>query len=345
MTIGGKEREDHASLSDFREGYTALRNESAFFDLGWSTFVRVSGEGCEDLLQQVVARDLSFLGAERCVTTLVLDDDARCVDIVTVYRDGDGFLLESSPSGGKGLVAHLGERADGSHVQIEPLDGVWSAAAVEGPYAWGVVGNLLDPDLASLPFESVLAVEYQGEPLIFSRNGATGEYGYKFIGAGGVVDRLLVDLAQHAEQAGLDVLELAMLEVRQPMAWLDASDDLTIAESRIAWLADLVKPDFIGRTALLHAVEKAERAVTGFAAADDGSEGFVSGADVRTADGHRIGEVRYSRFSPGLDRQIGLVTLDRHSCCAGLRLEVDGRTVETVASPFIEPKSWKTPIL
>jgi len=344
MTIGGTEHETRTPISEFQPRYTALRDESVCFDLSWSSFVRVSGAGGEDLLQRAVARDLAFLGAERCVTSLVLDDEARGVDIVTVYRDGDSLLLESSPGGGKRLVAHLEEHAGGD-VRIEALDGIWSGASVEGPYAWGVVGYVLDPDLAALPFESVLAVEYQGEPLIFSRNGATGEYGYKFIGSGEVVERLLGDLTQYAPQAGMGVLELAMLEVRQPMSWLDLSDDLTIAESRVAWLADLAKPDFIGREALLQAIDTATRAVTGFVADDEASEGFVPGAEVFTADGHRIGEVRYSRFSPGLGRQIGVAALERRSCCAGLRLDVEGRMIETVASPFIEPKSWKTPIL
>jgi glycine cleavage system aminomethyltransferase T len=143
----------------------------------------------------------------------------------------------------------------------------------------------------------------------------------------------------------MGVLELAMLEVRQPMSWLDVSDDLSVVESRIAWLADLAKPEFLGRGALLRAFETATRAATGFVAGDDESEGFVAGTEVMTGDGRMVGELRYSRFSPSVGHHIGVVALDRRICCSGLRLAVEGRVIDTVASPFIVPKSWTTPIL
>jgi aminomethyltransferase len=328
--------------ADDRAAATALRTECAAFDRSTSGFVSLAGADGEALLQRLSTRDIEYLLPERSTTGLLLAEDGSLVDLVTVYRFDESFLVESGAGTGAAVAEHLRRHGEGEDVTVEDRSGSLSCVSVEGPYAWNAAGRIVAPELAALPLDSVIEARWKDSALTFCRSGVTGEYGYKFIGPAAVIAEVAAELAGELVVAGPEVLATAMLEVRHPQPAPGATAGQVVL-SGASWLVDPLKDDFVGRDAF-HAAHATGSAVTvGFVAGGD--EPVAAGTPVTTAEGTEVGYVVASRTSVTVGSAIGLATLDGELACVGLELEAGPRAITTVASPFIVPQSWKTPIL
>ncbi len=330
------------AYGDAAKEYRTLRTSQALLDLSSCTIVEIRGDAA-GFAQRVLARDVEYLTAERCLVALVLDDGGQPVDIVTVYGRGDTVLLESSFGNGPALLAHLRAQADDSVELVERTDLV--SIGLEGPYSWGVVGRLIDHELPALPLETVSDITWQGHELIFARTGFTGEYGYRVIASHEAARAFWAQAAVIAPPVGQQALELAMLEVRQPILRLETADASSVASLGFNWLVDSTKESFVGRDALFAAFHRTDSPRTiGFTCAQSPAPGTAV-----LAGGEQIGTVVHAVHSIALGRTLGLARVHSDFAAAGLELTLGGTgpelTIDTVASPYIIPKSWSVPII
>jgi aminomethyltransferase len=336
-TVG--EAEVPLRFSTLEAEYDAIRSRAAIVDLSGERVIEVSGPDAVEFAQRVLARDVEFLTAERCMTSLVLAEDGAAVDQVVVWGREDGMLLESSAGAGTKLLEHLRAQA-GDGVEIIDRTDEYALFGLEGPYAWGVVGRLIDGELAALPFESVVDTQWDDVDILFARTGVTGEYGYKILVPRDSAAALWAKAVEQAVPAGQDALELAMLEVRQPVLHRESAAD--ILEMGAGWLVDITKEDFVGRDAVLAVFNgPVGRRTVGFSGIGDVP---AAGTEV-TVDGEVIGEVVHAVHSVGLEATLGLVRVPADLAAAGLRFTVGGSEVTTLTSPYVTPKSWSTPII
>ncbi|MEU4226826.1 glycine cleavage T C-terminal barrel domain-containing protein [Nonomuraea sp. NPDC026600] len=321
--------------------YRVLRERAAVLDLGGNRLIEITGPAAVDFAQRLLARDVEYLTSERCMMSLVLDESGQVVDQVLAFGRENGILLESSCGAGTRLLEHLEEHND-EGVVITDRSADLTVLALEGPYAWGVVGRLIDGELASLPFESVVETDWNGTEIIFARTGFTGEYGYQMIVPIEAAAELWSQALEHAGAAGQEALELAMLEVRQPIPRHEATAGASVIEIGANWLVDVTKDEFVGREAVLAAFESGQgRRTVGFTGGDAVPE---AGARV-LAGGEDIGEVVHAVHSAGLGATLGLARVDAELAAAGLEFTVGGVEVTTLTSPYIVPKSWSIPII
>jgi aminomethyltransferase len=279
------------------------------------------------------------------MTSLLLDEDARPLDIVTVYTLESAVLLETSFGMGTRTQAYLESQLQGE-ADLRRLNGDQAVLGIEGPYAWGVVGRVIDADLTALPYESVVETEWDEQPILFARSGFTSEYGYKVLTDVGTAARLWDAVAAEAQPVGYEVLETAMLEVRQPVLHREVGDDGTVLSCGYNWLIDLTKEDFVGRAALDAEVGRGPAALTvGFQGSLDAIPD--AGATV-TAAGVEVGRVVHAVFSPANDAHVGLARVSPDVAAAGLELSIETPTgsagVRTVSSPYVTPTSWSVPV-
>ncbi len=321
--------------------YAALRERAAVIDLSGHRLIEITGSDAVEYAQRVLARDVEYLTSDRCMMSLVLDDAGQIVDQVLAFGREDGILLASSCGAGTRLLEHLRAHADDG-IEIADRSPELVLVGLEGPYAWGVVGRLIDGELASLPFESVVETTWDDVDIVFARTGFTGEYGYQMIVPRETAAGLWRLSLEHARPAGQEALELAMLEVRQPMPRHEATPGATVIEIGANWLVDVTKDAFVGREAVLTAFESGTgRRTVGFTCADG-----VPTAGTRVMAGDQvIGEVVHSVHSVGLGTTLGLARVDRDLAAAGLELSAGGVGVTTLTSPYIVPKSWSIPII
>ncbi|SDP95898.1 aminomethyltransferase family protein [Lentzea jiangxiensis] len=321
--------------------YEAIRERAALLDLSGERIIELSGRDAVEFAQKVLARDVEYLTAERCMTSLVLAEDGTVVDQVVVWGREDSLLLESSTGAGTRLLEHLRAHAEPG-VEITDRTAEYALFGLEGPYAWGVVGRLIDGELASLPFESIVDTQWDGVDVLFGRTGVTGEYGYKVLVPRESAERLWTKALEHAVPAGQEAVELAMLEVRQPVVRHEAGEGVDVLEMGAGWLVDITKDEFVGRDAVVAAFEgTAERRTVGFSG---GTEVPAPGTPV-TVGGEKIGEVVHAVHSVGLKSSLGLLRLPPDLAAAGLTLTVGDTEVVTLTSPYVTPKSWSTPII
>ncbi|MDA0637856.1 aminomethyl transferase family protein [Nonomuraea sp. MCN248] len=322
------------------EEYKALRERAAALDLGGHGLIEITGPDAIAFAQRVLARDVEYLTSDRCMMSLVLDAGGSIVDQVIAFGREDGILLESSCGAGTRLLEHLRAENDEGVEITDRAD--LTLIGLEGPYAWGVVGRLIDGELASLPFESVAEAVWDGVDIVFARTGFTGEYGYQMIVPRQEAARLWELCLEHARPSGQEALELAMLEVRQPMPRHEASPGASVIEIGANWLVDITKETFVGREAVLEAFESGTgRATIGFTCVTG-----VPTPGTRLMAGEQvIGEVVHAVHSVGLGATLGLARVDRDLAAAGLDLSVGGVGATTLTSPYIVPKSWSVPII
>jgi glycine cleavage system aminomethyltransferase T len=337
-------------FADYAAEYRAIRSSAALFDHTSIGLTRLSGD-VNPLLQRVLGRDIDYLDPEQCMMSLMLDDDAVPVDLVTVYSFDEYVLVESAWGRAEATREHLRRHA-GPGIEVEALDGELGVIGIEGPYAWGVVGRVIDPAITALPYESVLEIDWNGERIIFTRSGVTGEYGYKLIGSRATLAALWEVFSTEAVPAGLQALETAMLEVRQPILHREVSRDRNVVTSGALWLLDLAKEDFPGRDRLLTLMADSDgQRTVGLAWDANGSDSAAAtGSDtVVLAGDQEVGTLLCSAYSPALEKYLGLATVPQDLAASGLPLTVrsDGTSADalTMAPPYVVPSSWTTPIL
>lgn len=333
------------TYTDLVAEYTALRTNAALIDHGANGLLAVTGDALP-FLNRVLTRDVEYLGTDRCMTSLVLTEEGQALDIVTVYGLEDGYLLESSTGRCSALLAHLQACADDS-VDVIDMRDERCIVGIEGPYAWSVVGKALSDELTALPYESVVEADWGESPVLFARTGSTGEYGYKIIAEIDVASRLWETLVQDITPVGQAALEIAMVEVRQPIFHRELVSG-TVLEAGANWLIDRNKEEFIGRDAVQEMCgDPATTRRIGIELDHDDAAALL---DISlTVEGRQIGTIVHAISSPAIGNVLALAQIDVDVAAAGLEFECqssDGTTLtaKTLSSPYVTPTSWGVPI-
>ena len=331
------------SFGDSDAEYRSLRGTYGLLDHSSLGLIALMGD-TEDLLNQVLARDVQYLTSEQCTTSLMLDDNGVPIDIVTLYGLEDRALVETSFGRGTATLEHLREHA--GDVEVVRVNDERSTVGIEGPYAWGLVGRLIDQEFTALPYESTLLTEWEGHDILFARSGFTGEYGYKVIASHEAVRDFWNAAIQSTDPVGQETLEATMIEVRQPVFHLEATGDGNLLTYGWNWLVDLAKDDYLGREALQELID-AGPAVETVGFRQPGSTRLERGATVYAA-GVAIGEVVHTVWSPAVEEWVGLARVQTELAAAGLPLTAgtngERLPLRTATSPYVIPASWSVPV-
>lgn len=335
-------------FSSFDKEYAALRQQRGLLDFAALGRISVAGTGAEAFLQQQLARDIGYLFPERSLTSLLLDDEATPIDVVVVHRVSGGYLLETAVGRGSDTLRHLQDAAP-DDVELRDLSDEQAVIGLEGPFAWDVLGRVFGPELTGMPYQGVAEARWDDDGVLVSRTGFTGEYGYKLYVATDFAAALWDRLVEEVEPVGYQALEVAMLEVRQPMLHRELSRDGTVTRCGLNWLVELDKDSFVGLDALLAERKRDPDLLTaGFVAEPElelGNDALVvAGGELE------IGRVVHTAYSPGLDKLIGLARIEAEWNAQGLELEAEDargtrQPIRTASAPFLIPLSWTVPVL
>ena len=197
--------------------HLAVIESAGIFDTSHMASVLVTGPGALDLLQYCHTRDLSTLAPGRCVYGAILNDQGHVIDDAIVYRFQKEEYMVCINAGMGGIIAdHLASQLSGTRkktadaaggkadtVDIQDLSGALGKVDIQGKNAARVLQRLLDnPDAVfeKMPYfsfkghfeeKSPLADGVRlknGTPILLSRSGYTGEFGFEiFINANDVV--------------------------------------------------------------------------------------------------------------------------------------------------------------
>ncbi|KAA0560847.1 aminomethyl transferase family protein [Bacillus sp. CH30_1T] len=341
------------AYSGVEEEYNALRKYVGLIDYSSNGKFKITGEDHVEFVNYLTSMDIEYLDIEKTAFSLFVDEEGHVVDLVTIYKQEDYILLETSVSKRDEVYSFLEHYHNNDQVVIEDISNELAIIAFEGPYAWKVGQQLIDFDISSLPFQSFVETTWNNEKLIFARTGVTGEYGYKvFVQMESALDlwSFLLDQSEDecvVQPVGSQAVNITMLEVRQPNVDFEVKDH-TVFESCFEWLISFEKEEFLAMEAIESLKEQeVEKRLVGFIFDEDAA---LAEGDSIIIENEKVGSVIQVEYSYTLRKNLGLALMASEFAVSGLEMgglnsEGNQVVIQTVSSPYITPKSWAIKIV
>jgi sarcosine oxidase subunit alpha len=222
-----------------------------------------------------------------------------------------------------------------------------SAFNLAGPDSRRILSGLTELDCSNDAFTYLdgKRAGVAGVPCLLLRIGFVGELGYELHCPAALAEHLWDAIIEAGTESGIRpfglepqrVLRLQKLHI---LVGQDTDAESNPLEAAMPWIVKLDKEeDFIGRWALEAVKERGEEnKLVGFVVAD----GTVPTEGAAVVDAERpVGRVTSSRFSPKLERTIGMAWVPAALAedGASITLADDGRrlTAEVQTAPFYDP--------
>ncbi|WP_326577155.1 glycine cleavage system aminomethyltransferase GcvT [Streptomyces sp. NBC_00481] len=335
-----------------RDEHTAVRTRAGLFDLSHMGEITVSGPRAAALLDHALVGNIGGVKPGRARYTMICREDGGILDDLIVYRLADTeagsstYLVVANASNAQVVLDALVERSAGFDAEVRDDRDAYALLAVQGPESPGILASLTDADLDGLKYYAGLPGTVAGVPALIARTGYTGEDGFELFVKPEHAVELWQALTKAGEGAGLVPCGLSCrdtlrLEAGMPLYGHELSTALTPFDAGLGRVVKFEKEgDFVGRTALAAAAERAAaappRVLVGLVA--EGRRVPRAGYPV-VADGKVIGEVTSGAPSPTLGRPIAMAYVDAaHSApgTAGVGVDIRGshEPYEVVALPF-----------
>lgn len=335
--------------TDAAEEYRALRGGCGLLDHEGTGLVEVSGPEAAAFLGRIATRTVDFLLEGQSSSALLLTEAGAVLAEVLIHcRDG-GYLVEIWPAQAPQARAHLAAQA-ATFPGVSTRDVTESAALIglEGPESFRLAGSYLPFPISSMAYRSFVTTTWaDGVPLLVSRTGVTGEYGYKLLVPAEHADALRAELrAAGAVACGLDALDICRMEMRFVNLEREGADaELTPFHLGLQWMVDF-DHEFVGRQALLEFWEAGVDTLPVCWTAEPDADAQPTGGLSLTVDGTPVGRVAHAVHSPSLGKVIGTARVNRAVAGSGLTYQLGdpGRTVRTVSAPFLVATSFGIPL-
>lgn len=298
--------------TDIADEHNAVRQACGVFDVSHMGEVLVEGPDAERYVQHIFTNDVAGAPIGKIYYGMMLHPHGGTVDDLLVYKMAEQkfFLVINAANIDKDYAWMLAQ-TDGMDVSVINQSEQYGQLAVQGPQAEALTEKLLGLECAELAFYTFKTIEAEGEPLIVSRTGYTGEDGFEIYGSHAYIQKawdILVNSGD-VKPCGLGCRDTLRFEVGLPLYGDELTDELSPIEAGLGMFVKLDKEEFIGKEAV--AKQKAEgvsRKIVGIELA--GRAIPRHGYDVE-ADGKVIGTVTtgYNSISTGKSVCMALVDI------------------------------------
>ena len=193
--------------------------------------------------------------------------------------------------------------------------------AVQGPKAEEVLSKILGLPLEDIAFYNFKTYHLDGEDVIISRTGYTGEDGFEVYGSHDFTLRLWDKLMDAGVQpCGLGCRDTLRFEVGLPLYGDELSADITPIEASLSMFVKLDKEEFIGKEALaLQKAEGVKRRIVGIEL--EGNAIPRHGYPVEV-DGEVVGEITTGYRSISTGKSVAMAMIQKPYDKLGTKVEV-----------------------
>lgn len=240
------------------EEHNAVRRHVGVFDVSHMGEVRVKGPDAYKYVSHIFVNDVTGAPDGQIFYGMMCYENGGVVDDLLVYKvnDNEYFLVINASNIDKD-VAWIMKNAEGFDVEITDESPIYGEVAVQGPEAEETVEKVLGIPVKDIPFYNFKTFPIDGEEVIVSRTGYTGEDGFEIYGSHDYIRRVWDKLMDAGVQpCGLGCRDTLRFEVGLPLYGDELADDITPLEASLSMFVKLDKPEFIGKEAL--AAQKAE---------------------------------------------------------------------------------------
>lgn len=317
----------------------AIREGVAYSRLDDVSYIRIRGGTAYAALDALFPSALKMRDGQLLHTMLLTDDARPFADAYLCWDDEEFFILAEGPPSAV-LAAWLRENLRGTDIVVEDCSETHAILALDGPYAWELLGLLVDPEAIGLPY---LTFYHHGDSICY-RAGKTGEYGYGIIARRDEAERLekrLVEIGRafNLRRVGRETLEQCALENWFFNIRREGAEAVTPIELQLQWRVSYQK-SFAGSDALSRRRrDGAKQRLTSLL-----MNGEIARGDIVSLEGKPVGRIVNAGFSHVRAEWMALALIDVAWAYPGIAsFAVAGRagtaTARSVSPPVLNNRS------
>ncbi len=313
-----------------------VRTKVGLFDVSHMGEIELTGDSALEFAEYAVTNNISKLADGQVCYTVCCNERGKILDDLLVYRFSPSRILfvVNAVNTGK-IYDHLLAIKKGN-VKINNISGETGQIAVQGPNSRELLTGSpfcapVSEKLKDLEYYHFLRFEHDGEEIIISRTGYTGELGYEIYLPWGMTDsiwRLLLEQgkALGAAPIGLGARDTLRFEPCYCLYGHEIDEETSPLEAGLSWVVKLKKGDFVGREALVAEKEaKPARKLIGLQLEGRGIPRQGCGI---LHEGKIVGKVTSGTFAPTLKKGLAMALVDR-----SLPKEASGLAIEIRSKP------------
>lgn len=314
----------YSSIVDEHE---AVRNHCGVFDVSHMGEVVITGNEAEKFVNHIFTNDIKDAPLFKIFYGMMLYPDGGTVDDLLVYKMGENnFFLVINAANIDKDVAWIRECAEGFDVVVDNKSDYYGQIAVQGPEAETVVEEVLGLPCSELTFYTTKTIDIDGETIILSRTGYTGEDGFELYASHDFIVKQWDKLMEsgRCKPCGLGCRDTLRFEVGLPLYGDELSAEISPVMSGLGFFCKLDKEEFIGKDALVE--QKANgvaKKVVGIELRDKAVPRH--GYAVLNAEGEKIGEITTGYRCISVDKSVAMALVDAAYGKLGTELKVQIR--------------------
>ena len=306
--------------------HNAVRNACGVFDVSHMGEVRITGPDAEKYVSHIFTNDISGAPIGKIFYGMMCYPDGGTVDDLLVYCMGpqDYFLVINAANIDKD-VEWMKQHLEGYDVKMDHCSDYYGQIAVQGPEAEDVVEGVLQLPCKELVFYTTKTLDIDGEQVIVSRTGYTGEDGFEIYGSHDFIRRqwrLLMESGR-CKPCGLGCRDTLRFEVGLPLYGDELSPEISPIMAGLGMFCKLDKADFIGKEAL--AAQKANGVSKRIIGIELEDRAVPRHGYAVLHDGVKVGEVTTGYRSISTDKSVCMALVDTTCAAIGTPLEIQIR--------------------
>jgi len=308
--------------SSITQEHNAVRNNVGVFDVSHMGEVRVKGPDAYKFVSHIFVNDVTGAPDGKIFYGMMCYENGGTVDDLLVYKvnDEEYFLVINAANIDKDY-AWIVKNSEGFNVKLENQSPYYGEVAVQGPKAEDTLVEVLGLEVRDLEFYTFKTFQTDGEEIIVSRTGYTGEDGFEIYGSHTYIQKVWDKLMEAGvEPCGLGCRDTLRFEVGLPLYGDELSADITPLEASLSMFVKFDKPEFIGKEALMQ--QKAaglKRRIIGIEL--EGSAVPRHGYPVEV-DGKVIGEVTTGYKSISTGKSVAMAMVEKPYDKLGTEVEI-----------------------
>lgn len=234
--------------------HNAVRQHCGVFDVSHMGEVIVKGPDAEKYVNHIFTNDVTDAPIHKIYYGMMLYPDGGTVDDLLVYKMAPNhfFIVINAANIAKD-DAWMREQAKDFDVTVDNKSDYYGQLAIQGPESPAVMEEVLQIPCSELVFYTCKTLEIDGEEIIVSRTGYTGEDGFEIYGSTDFIvkqwDRLMA--SHRCVPCGLGCRDTLRFEVGLPLYGDELSKEISPVMAGLSMFCKMDKPEFIGKEALV----------------------------------------------------------------------------------------------
>jgi aminomethyltransferase len=242
--------------------HLAVRKDVGLFDISHMGRVIVTGTDSERFLNYVITNDVSKLGPDTALYSVMCNENGGIIDDFVVYRlESEKFLTVFNASNREKDHSWLIRNSKDFNVRVEDVSDSVAMLAVQGPSAAVTLQKIAAKDLVKVERFKCVSTRLAGVEAFLARTGYTGEDGFEILIWGVSAtepdnavklwnDILEAGRAFGIEPCGLGARDTLRLEAGLCLYGNDIDESINPYEAGLGFVVKLPKQHFLGKDAL-----------------------------------------------------------------------------------------------